>query len=287
MLNSPKKSITFIAAIRNCGQHLPEIFKQIDSLRLLYKINCVFVFDNCTDNSSILLYEYKKKHLNTVEIFHLKGNKSPLRTCRIAKARNKALSIFENRFANESPFFIMFDADDVNRKKWNKEVLQFYLDDQEDNDWDAISFNRQPYYDIWALMIPPYLYHCWGFGEDSYKIVQYMKSYMAKELDKTNSNNSIEVYSAFNGFAIYRTKSFTGIRYDGTFSGFIKKNFLSKDEIHNTLFSYQKDLKNPNLKLKQNHFSYLLPDEHCEHLFFHMSAKQKNNVKIKVSKKIL
>lgn len=281
-------SITFIAAIRNCSQHLPQIFEQIDSVRPLYQTNCVFVYDNCTDSTSKLLYEYKKKHSKTVEVFELKGNKSPLRTVRIAKARNKALSIFESRFANVSPFFIMFDADDVNTvKKWNLDVLQYYLDGQEDNDWDAMSFNRIPYYDIWALMIAPYKYHCWGFGENSRTIVQYMKSYMAKELEKINENNSIEVLSAFNGFAIYRTKSFIGIRYDGTFSRFINEKFLSEQDIQNTLLTYKKDINIPNLTLQQNHYTYLLPNEHCEHLFFHMNAKRKNNVKIKVSKKIL
>ena len=275
-----KKSITFLAAVRDCGPYLPRIFNQIDSVRSHYQVNCVFVYDNCTDNSSNLLHEYKKKHFHTVEVFELKNNNSSIRTVRIANARNKALSIFENRFAKISPFFIMFDPDNVNAgKKWNMKVLQYYLEEEED--WDAISFNRSPYYDIWALMIPPYLYHCWGFGNNSKNIIHFMKFFMTMKLKKNPKYTSIEVWSAFNGFGIYKTDKFKGIRYDGTLSQFMKEKFLSKKDMENTLIAYRKALKNPNLNFKN------AGNDHCEHLFYHLSAKRKNNVKIKVSTFVL
>lgn len=271
-------TITFIAAVRNCGPYLPRIFDQINSVRPYYHINCVFVYDNCTDNSPDLLHQYSQKHSGNVVVFKLENNNSPLRTVRIAHARNKALSIFENQFAPTSPFFIMFDTDDVNaNKKWNIDVLQHYL--KHEKDWDAISFNRPYYYDMWALMIPPYVLECWGFGDYSGKIVQFMSSFIQRKLKDNPEKTSIEVLSAFNGFAIYKTNRFTGIRYDGTKSKFMQQEFFSRETLQNSLNAYKKSVSNLNLKFHQNDHK-----EHCEHLFYHLSAKRKNNVKIKVSK---
>ena len=83
------------------------------------------------------------------------------------------------------------------------------------DDWDVLTFNRNNYYDIWALMYPPFQHHCWGFFDKSKQVVNYMKNDVRNRLG--SCKEWIECQSAFNGFAMYKTPLFKGIRYDGEY----------------------------------------------------------------------
>lgn len=276
-----QKNICFVATIRNCAPFLTPIFQNIDQLLQFHHVSCIFVYDNCKDNTAQLLYEYQSKSNHRVVIEELVNNKSPLRTVRIANGRNRCLELLEQD--SNCEFFIMLDMDDVNKNPWNIDIINKYLHNFDNDDWDAISFNRTPYYDIWALMIDDYKHHVWGFGNHSPLLVKHMKKYISIKL-QISETNSIFCNSAFNGFSIYRTSKFRNIRYNGKYSDFVDANFINEHQRQLCLQKYQTFYSNPGIVMKQCRFPFLDPDEHCEHLYFHNMAIVQNQCKIKISK---
>jgi hypothetical protein len=266
--------------IRNCGSFLPKIF---DNLNLLGNhfgnFNIIFVHDNCSDNSEKLLEEYKKTSKFKVYIIHCQDNNSPYRTIRIANARNKCMDVIFNKIKNID-FHFMIDADDVNCNVWNVNIIKDYFNR---NDWDALSFNRKDYYDIWALMYDNFKHHALGYCNGilldcRHEIVCYMKNDIIKKLDEINEDELFECISAFNGFAIYKTPVFNNTYYDGEYNNI--KMYISEKEREETLEFINKIFK-CNLNINKNYV------EHCEHLFFHIRDIKKNNARIRISKKIM
>jgi hypothetical protein len=273
-VSPPNDHIALCFCVRNCEPYLKGVFRNIDDLRDRLnktKITCIFVYDNCTDNSGKLLLSYKQNNQN-VHVEHLENTHS-YRTCRIANARNKCLDILYN--LQDVTYHLMIDSDDKGSSKWNTDVIIKYLQDY-DGDWDCMSFNRKSYYDKWALLFDDFKHDCWGFAnrKDSFRVVNVMETEIVKKL-KNSQSDSIEVMSAFNGFAIYKTKRFVGFNYDGENLNFLK--FFSDEERY--------ILENV-LSTKYGINTKCLTDvgkECCEHLHYHLSA-HKQGRKIKISK---
>jgi hypothetical protein len=261
-------NIALCFCVRNCGKFLKYIFLNIDKLRMLYpNIYCVFVYDNCTDNSVPLLLSYQHYHKNI--IIKTIENTDNNRTVRISKARNECLSIVYNEIPNVD-YHIMIDCDNVNVMPWDINVLSYYL--TKNHDWDCISFNRPNFYDIWALLFDNYKHHCHGFHGKAGKIISIMKNDICKKL-KECTTDSIDVLSAFNGFAMYRTQNFKGCIYDGLYAN--AKHLTTNEERQNTIEHFKKH--NLNLTINDKYI------ECCEHIYYHLSAL-KNGCKIKLSK---
>ena len=75
--------ITFCATIRNCGKFLPSIFQNIDRVSSEWIIKCIFVYDNCSDNTQELLVDYKNKSNNDIsqnKIYPIENNDIIIRT---------------------------------------------------------------------------------------------------------------------------------------------------------------------------------------------------------------
>lgn len=272
-----EKYIACCLCVRNCSNFLSSIFNNLNLLSKEFKnFNVVFVYDNCTDNSDILLEEYKNSANYKVFVIHNIDNNSKYRTIRIANARNKCLDIVYNVLKNID-FHFMIDSDNVNIHKWNIPIIHKYLNK---NDWDSISFNRKNYYDIWALMYGKFKHHCWGFHDRDFikKIINFRKNDISEKLKNLENENDFECVSAFNGFAIYRTNKFKNIFYDGTYKNM--KPLISDLERHETL-EYLKEQLNIDLKINDSCV------ECCEHLYYHLSAIKNNNCVIKISKDIL
>jgi hypothetical protein len=162
----------------------------------------------------------------------------------------------------------MIDADDVNCGSWNLTLIQGYLDR---DDWDSVSFNRKDYYDIWALMYPPFKHHCWGFSPYSREVVAFMKKDVTQRLEQCSE--WIPCDSAFNGFAIYRTPVFHGIRYDGEYKNV--RGLISDSDRTQTLVA-----------LQSLHLPLALDEtfvQSCEHLYYHLLSKQRH-ARIYISK---
>jgi hypothetical protein len=273
------KKVVCCLCVRNCGIYLKQIFKNLDLLSEIFtKFYVIFVYDNCNDNSEELLIKYKKRSKFKVYVIHNYNNNSEHRTFRIANSRNIGLSVIYNEIKSVD-FHIMIDADNENIEKWNLDVIQKYL--QEDT-WDALSFNRKKfYYDIWALSFDDYKHHCWGFGNQfqSIEVCKKMGGEITKKLNSLKDYELLECWSAFNGFAIYRTDKFHNIKYDGSYKSV--KNVITDEEREITLNKLRKELS----------MSYLVIDEDyiecCEHIYYHLSAIQKNNARIRISKQFM
>ena len=262
-------NIALCFCVRNCGIYLDDIFKNIEQVKSLnFNVYTIFVYDNCIDNSENKLKKYQQKNNNV--IIKTITNKSIHRTERIAKARNACLDILYNELDNIS-YHLMIDCDDRCSSKWNIEVINNYLNNFDNDNWDSISFNRDGYYDIWALLFEDFKQHCFGFGHYNSKVIPIMKFCIEKKLKKSETN-SIDVLSAFNGFAIYKTDRFKGYIYDGLYSNY--EELIKEEDIECTI----NKLKEFNVYIEN------IPTiECCEHIFYHLSALKEGR-KIKISK---
>jgi hypothetical protein len=249
--------------VRNCAPFLNKVFTNIEKFGSLFDDYTIIVYyDISTDNTLDLLKEYQKKNSRLLVYV----NKKPLseyRTFRIAKGRNVCLKyIFENQ--TRFPYFIMMDFDDVSYTEINIDPIRKCLMRE---DWDSVSFNRNNYYDIWALSIKPYYLSCAHIGADAGIA---MSKYIINLLNNANKGELIPCASAFGGFAIYRTDKFANCRY----SGLLDLSLLPKHLIIQ------------NLALFKGQFDYSKIED-CEHRYFHLMAINKNQARIRISPEII
>ena len=274
-------NIALCFTVRNCGKYLPDIFKNIELVKTLnVNVFCIFIYDNCSDNSASLLIEYKNKNKNV--IVKMIENTSLRRVTRIAKARNVCLDILYNTLEDIS-FHMMIDSDDKGASEWNIDTIDKYLHNFDNDDWDCISFNRKGFYDIWALLYEDIKHHCWGYESQSQKVVDYMRNDITKKLSNLDDHTLFTCLSAFNGFGIYKTPLFKNIAYDGEYKNI--KTFISDKDINDSV----EHLKKHNILDSDTASSTFagFGEEHCEHLFYHLSAIKEKNARIRISKFIL
>lgn len=279
--NKINNNIACCLCVRNCEVYLTRLFKNLKNLSKLFnKCYFIFVYDNCSDNTEKILLDFKNKN-DSIIIKNIE-NISKCRTTRIAKARNECIKIIYNELENID-YHIMIDADDVNTKSWNVNILpKYFIRD----DWDCLTFNRERYYDIWALLYEHIQHHCWGYNDLDccWKISSYMREDISQKLNKLNNGELFTCYSAFNGFGIYRTSTFKDIHYEGIYKNF--KKLISNGKRKQTLKFFKKITKNKKLEI----IDYCVNPNfgtHCEHLYYHLSAIKEKNAKIRISKECL
>ena len=243
--------------VRNCATYLNKIFNNMEIIGKLFNdYRIILFYDESSDNTLEKLKEYQVK--NDKFIFYSNKKLLDFRTHRIAFGRNTCLQFIRKNHPDYQ-YFVMMDCDDRCAKNIYPNILKIYL---ERNDWDGLSFNHPDgYYDTWALSIGPYVASCHHFKDTGlgYK-------YITKLLKKIPKNELIKCFSAFNGFAIYRTNKFLNCSYDGRFRLDYIPKFLLELNI--------KAAGNMNLDQK---------NEDCEHRYFHFEAIKKNNARIRIS----
>lgn len=230
--------------VRDCGAHLEAVFRNIERLRGLFDTcETVMYYDASADNSLELLRSQNCVVIEGHEPLH------DWKAHRIARARNGCLDWIQANHP-ETTYFMMIDMDDPNAGEMNVPVIEDCFERLDE--WDAVSFNREDYYDIFALCYPPFVYNCWSYGPASRSVVELIKSdIIAKLADRTAL---LEVISAFNGFAIYKTAKFSGCRYSA----------------EKLAFPNQLDFP-----------TYDIAD-HCEHIAFHVCARSKHEARIMI-----
>ena len=159
----------------------------------------------------------------------------------------------------------------------NTNVLQEVMDLQDE--WDSVSFMREAgYYDMWALSFYPYVHSFFHFKRHWRDVLGRMrKMFDSVVLRAMHSDNPfLSVYSAFNGFALYRCSI-----------------YLSDAEPH---IRYSDDIQTafypPNALQEQLFLVDSQTDERvnndCEHRYFHMvSAQPPHNARIYIYLKSL
>jgi len=166
--------------------------------------------------------------------------------------------------------------------------IEKYLNNTDNNEnnglyeWDSLSFLREPYYDYWAYSAGRFQLGCWTYPqipiekakEHNVYTVELYQQEMAKYMKDTinaedNKGKMVEVDSAFCGFALYKKKVFEGCFYKGV----LDLTYMNKKMLEENLRLYR-------LHRKIEDFVGM-PD--CEHRYFHMMAKRKNNARIIVA----
>ena len=277
--------------VYNNERGLPSVLSNIVKIsqsKLFDKITVVAFYDASGDKSYSILESFKNQHSNsgsgyasgfsrelieTVIISNDKkkefrmsfGNASRVidksRTMRIANARNEILNYmrFAHKRGQANKYFIMMDSNEYAC------VGQISIDTlrsamQRSDEWDSISFDREAgYYDYWALSFDPHIYSFFHLQNKTETRETMIASFATKLNASRESQNFIPVYSAFNGFAIYKTNMFLNCSYSAG--------------IHINLFP--KHLLPPKIL---NHFK-----NDCEHRKFHLEAIKKNGARIMVS----
>jgi glycosyltransferase involved in cell wall biosynthesis len=262
----------FCGTIRNCSSYLEKNLQNIEILSQLFEdYEIIIVYDNSSDNSLEILKKYQKIN-NKLTLYVIPRLISQYRTHRLAHARNICFNyVKEHNF----PLFIMMDLDDVNAKQVNPLILKKYLNDENYNLWDSLSFNTSPkYYDIWALSIFPFCFSYNHFTNNSTHNYYTIQNYIDEILKyKKTTNQLTRCISAFNGFSIYKTKMFENCIYNGK----LNLSNIPKKYIFNHLKASGGKFILHNYGNVDGRF------EECEHRSFHISAIKKNNARIMIS----
>jgi hypothetical protein len=258
--------------VRNVAEYLNYTFNNIKIISSLFdKCDIIFFYDESNDNTLDLINNFKNNNTNINIII----NNDPMlyyRTHRIANARNKIIEFIEKNSDIDNDFFILLDCGDECTYKVNTDILNKYLNR---DDWDALFFNREGLpcgnYDIWALQFDNFIQNCWSLSEPI-EIINIMRNELNTRLNNINNDELLEIYSAFNGFGIYRLNKFFGIRYNGEV-----QKYFSNEELDNML-KYINDNYNININIAND------AKENCEHIGFHINAIRQNGAKIRFSK---
>jgi glycosyltransferase involved in cell wall biosynthesis len=272
--------------VYNNERGLPSVLSNIVKIsqsKLFDKITVVAFYDASADKSYSILESFKNQHqhsksgfsselIETVIISNHKkefrmslGNASRVidksRTMRIANARNEILNYmrFAHKRGQANKYFIMMDSNEYACVgQINIDTLRSAM--QRSDEWDSISFDREAgYYDYWALSFDPHIYSFYHVQNKNETLQAMVASFATKLNASRDSQDLIPVYSAFNGFAIYKTNMFLNCSYSSL--------------IHIPLFP--KQLLPPKIL---NNFK-----NDCEHRKFHLEAIKKNGARIMVS----
>ena len=259
-----KAKCCICGTVKNCGPYLQKVFKNIEIIGQIFEdYKIIMAYDHSNDNSLHFLQQYQTQsnkmilHINTEPL-------SNFRVYNITKARNKCLETIRTQFS-DFEYFIMIDCDDVCAKPIKLEYLLYYL--TINTEWDALTFNKQPYYDLWALSKYPYSFSCMHFSN-----WKQWGTFIEQIIANTPPKTLIPCLSAFNGFAIYKTNKFINCYYDGKPRlDLLPKHLLLKNEkIAGTIY----------LQGKAG-----LVD--CEHRSFHLMAINNNSARITIAPEII
>lgn len=265
--------------VYNNERGLPSVLSNIVAIshsKVFDKITVVAFYDASADKSYSILESFKNQHSNsgleTVVISNKRkefrmslGNSSRVldksRTMRIAVARNEILNYmrFSDKRDQYNKYFIMMDSNEYACVgKINIDTLRDAL--QRSDEWDSISFHREAgYYDYWALSFDPHIYSFYHVQNKDDALNNMITEFATKLNASHNSRTLIPVYSAFNGFAIYKTSMFLNCSY----SSFIHIHLFPKQLLPAKIVNYFKN--------------------DCEHRKFHLEAIKKNGARIMVS----
>jgi glycosyltransferase involved in cell wall biosynthesis len=262
-------SCCICSIVKNGAQYLERVLQNMEQIGSIFDDYVIIIcYDDSTDNTLQILKDYVDKNsrfrllINTTKI-EVGG-----RTHKIANARNHCLKHIKEYFTDYQ-YFIMMDCDDACASPFNIDVLKNNL---KRTDWDGLTFNlTHPCYNLWALSMKHLVYSIWHFRQPTAH-----KNYndTIHHLVKTcPSGELIPVYSAFNGFAIYRTHKFINSCYDGNPRLDLIPPYLMKENIR--------------VCGEITPFFWGGPDQDCEHRSFHLYAIFQNDAIVAISPEIL
>lgn len=254
------------AAVKDVGCHLSGIFQNMETIGNIFdEYQIVFFYDQSDlwhDNTLDIIKEYQTRN-NKVTLIVNPTPLNDVKTCKLAHARNSCLRHIKDKCPTFQ-YFIVMDCDEICTPPIKIDLFKSYL---HRTDWDTLSFRRSHYYDLWALSTHDLIYSCWHF-QKPHALPVYQNA-IDSALRNCPPGGLVQVYSAFGGFAIYRTDKFIDCVYDGNSRlDLIPPNLLKKNiELCGEIAPYQWDG----------------PNQDCEHRSFHIQAKIQNHAKIAIA----
>lgn len=237
------KKLIIGGCVKNVARYLPTIFENIEILRGLFiDVKVIFSYDQSRDNTLQLIHQYMQYNKDAVLIMN--NNQSPTRTINIASARNAIMNSIKNTYPDYD-LLCFIDCDDIIYAPFKPDVFKKAIElyDQ----WDALSFNREQYYDIWALRYPPHMLPCHSYGSNSRTVIKLMTDEITTIL---RENDLFPVMSAFNGISLFKINKFLNARFDGLYH-----------DIHSPP-SYP--------------YTFIRPSDECEWVNFYNNAREIN-----------
>lgn len=246
--------------------HKSKIFDRIKIIAIYEQGDvCNNGINNSNNSYSMLTSFANYLPPNSVEIIQNQCPATPVRQRNIGNARNTFLNrmrVLRDETNETYEHFAMMDANDyacigpVCTRVLQEAMLR-------SGDWDSLSFLREAqYYDIWALSFDPFIHSFFHFKRSWYDVREEMRAAFHSIIDdaiSSDKNVLIPVYSAFNGFALYRSSIY--LSQDLRYSDDIDVSFYP-DEI----LKKQIQLLGCDTDGRTN--------DDCEHRYFHMASMQ-------------
>ncbi len=256
-------------AVKDCAQYLERVLINMEKIGSIFdEYVIILCYDNSKDDTLKILTDYAEKNSRIRLLINTIPVENGGRTHKIANARNHCLKHIREYFS-EYKYFIMMDCDDVCALPVNLDVLK---NNMKRTDWDGLSFNSSlPYYDLWALSLKHLVYSCWHFTQPNTH--QIYKDAIQHLFRTCPPGELISVYSAFNGFAIYRTHKFIDSCYDGQSRLDLIPPFLMEE--------------NKRVCGEITPYYWGGPDQDCEHRSFHLRAIFNNDASVAISPDVL
>jgi len=281
-------SVVVCFCVYNNEVGLPYCLKNLEAIRhIFHRMVINVVYDSSEDDSYQILMDFNNKNKNKTMIEKIPVNivtntakiKINSKSENIARCRNMLLDMVRKSYSHYD-YFIMMDTNEYSCIGQINVQLMYNIVHPEENqpethisNYDAITFDREAgYYDWWALSFDPFIYSFYHIN-NSFKVNAQMSKMFTDILHHYRihcPDEVIPVYSAFNGFGIYKTKKFLNSSY----SSDIQMDLFPKDVIHRLIYVTQSSI--------YSHFK-----DDCEHRKFHLEAIRKNNAKIGVSTKYM
>ena len=286
-----KNCICICGAVKDCSQWLNLVLcniEQIGSVFNNYKI--IMYYDKSDDDTLAILEKYSKKNSAFTLLINQNHDdwKDKPRTHKIANARNKCLEEMR-RICPKYEYFAMIDCDDVCAQPVQ---LHRFIKNLKRNDWDALSFNSNNYYDQWAVSLKHLPYSVWHFEQPN--ALQIYQDAVKGAIERTPNGELTQVLSAFNGFAIYRTKLFVDAVYDGNARldlippFLLNKNIQTCGPVLPYFWSTDRALNEQKETDPYGIYDHKkLPQQDCEHRSFHLYGAFVNGARIRISPDII
>ena len=220
----PGQSAVFVGAARDCARWLPSVLANLGRLAGLYERTAfVFAVSDTTDASSSLLRAWldSGRQGKVLDLGHLQ-ERLPLRTARIARARNACLDEIRASAWAGYDHLVVADLDDVLAAPLDVESYRQAADWLEGaSDRAGVFASAAPkYYDVWALRHDTWCPDdCWHRiwerpASQSFEAAKFREVF-SRQFELARHLPPIEVRSAFGGLGLYRMASALDATYLG------------------------------------------------------------------------
>jgi glycosyltransferase involved in cell wall biosynthesis len=151
--------------MRNGVQYLTGVRRNMETFGSLFDDYRIIIVESDSDDGTpnhLQAWARENDHMEYMSLGPLR-NTMPLRTLRLAHARNTILDIIWEKYGDYD-YMVMMDPDDV--CFYPIEGFHTCWETEVGDDWAAMTANqRDEYYDIWALRGNGCNYDCWVKGQ--------------------------------------------------------------------------------------------------------------------------